>query len=141
MLLEETSEYTTQENEQQLYKFTTEYNPSENLQTEYNLLYKTSNQNEISDLITISGRQGQRVPEQIGQYRQQTPYSLNQELRLYYTHNQDHIFSMELQHLTQKEDPFYRAIKQFQPFGGVLNLNTDQERFNINQDRKPKPIG
>ena len=136
--LEETSEYTTQENEQQLYKFTTEYNPSENLQTEYNLLYKTSNQNEISDLTTISGRQGQRVPEQIGQYRQQTPYSLNQELRLYYTHNQDHIFSMELQHLTQKEDPFYRAIKQFQPFGGILNLNTDQERFNINQDRETK---
>jgi len=136
--LEETSEYTTQENEQQLYKFTTEYNPNENLQTEYNLLYKTSNQNEISDLTTISGRQGKRVPEQIGQYRQQTPHSLNQELRMYYTYNQDHIFSMELQHLAQKEDPFYRAIKQFMPFGGLLNLDVDQERFNINQDRETK---
>lgn len=136
--LEETSEYTSQENEQQLYKFTTEYNPNENLQTEYNLLYKTSDQNEISDLTTISGRQGERIPEQIGQYRQQTPYSLNQELRIYYTYNEDHIFSMELQHLSQKEDPFYRAIKQFQPFGGLLNLNVDQERFNINQDRETK---
>ncbi len=136
--LEETSEYTTQENELQLYKFTTEYNPNENLQTEYNILFNTSNQNEISDLTTISGRQDNRVSEQIGQYRQQTPYSLNQELRLYYTHNQDHIFSMEMQHLTQKEDPFYRAIKQFQPFGGILNLNSDQERFNINQDRETK---
>ena len=136
--LEETSEYTTQENEQQLYKFTTEYNPNENLQTEYNLLYKTSNQNEISDLTTISGRQGKRVPEEIGQYRQQTPHSFNQELRMYYTYNQDHIFSMELQHLTQKEDPFYRAIKQFKPFGSLLNLDVDQERFNINQDRETK---
>ena len=136
--LEETSEYTTQENEQQLYKFTTEYNPNENLQTEYNLLYKTSNQNEISDLTTISGRQGKRIPEQIGQYRQQTPHSLNQELRIYYTYNQDHIFSMELQHLAQKEDPFYRAIKQFKPFGGLLNLDVNQERFNINQDRETK---
>ena len=136
--LEETSEYTTQENEQQLYKFSTEYNPNENLQTEYNLLYKTSNQNEISDLTTISGRQGKRIPEQIGQYRQQTPHSLNQELRMYYTYNQDHIFSMELQHLAQKEDPFYRAIKQFKPFGGLLNLDVDQERFNINQDRETK---
>ena len=136
--LEETSEYTTQENELQLYKFTTEYNPNENLQTEYNILFNTSNQNEISDLTTISGRQDNRVSEQIGQYRQQTPYSLNQELRLNYTHNQDHIFSMEMQHLTQKEDPFYRAIKQFQPFGGILNLNSDQERFNINQDRETK---
>ncbi len=136
--LEETSEYTTQENEQQNFKFTTEYNPNENLQTEYNVLYKISNQNEISDLTTISRRQDNRVPEQIGQYRQQKPYSFNQELRMYYTHNQDHIFSMEIQHLTQKEDPFYRAIKQFQPFGGILNLNTNQERFNINQDRVAK---
>ncbi len=136
--LEETSEYTTQENEQQNFKFTTEYNPNENLQTEYNVLYKISNQNEISDLTTISPRQDSRVPEQIGQYRQQKPYSFNQELRMYYTHNQDHIFSMEIQHLTQKEDPFYRAIKQFQPFGSILNLNTNQERFNINQDREAK---
>ena len=136
--LEETSEYTTQENEQQNFKFTTEYNPNENLQTEYNVLYKISNQNEISDLTTISRRQDNRVPEQIKQYRQQKPYSFNQELRMYYTHNQDHIFSMEMQHLSQKEDPFYRAIKQFQPFGGILNLNTNQERFNINQDREAK---
>ena len=45
------------------------------------------------------------------------------------------IFSLELQHLAQKDDPFYRAIKQFQPFGRVLSLNQDQENFNINQER------
>ena len=134
--LEETYEYSTQENEQQLFKFTTEFNPNENLQTEYNLLYKTSNQNELSDLTTISGKQGQRFPEQIGQKRDQSPYSLNQELRIYYTLNEDHIFSIELQHLAQEENPFYRAIKQFQPFGGLLNLNVDQENFNINQKRQ-----
>ena len=82
--LEETSEYSTQENVQHLLKFTTEFNPNENLQTEYNLLYKTSNQNELSDLTTISGSQGRRVPEQIGQYRHQSPYSINHELRVYY---------------------------------------------------------
>ncbi len=137
--LEETSEYTSQENELQLYKFTTEFNPNENLQTEYNLLVKTSSQNETSDLTTISGRQeGQRLPEQIGQYRVQSPYSINQELKVYYTYNEDHIFSAELQHLSQEEDPFYRAIKQFQPFGNLLNLNVDQEKFNINQNRQAK---
>ena len=136
--VEETSESTAQENEQQLYKFTTAYNPSENLQSEYNLLFKTSRQNEVVDLTTVSGRQGARVPEQISQYRDQSPFSINQELRLYYTHNEDHIFSLELQHLSQSEDPFYRAIKQFQPFGGLLNLNLDQQNFNINQDRNAK---
>ena len=79
-----------------------------------------------------------RVPEQIVQLRQQTPFSLNQELRFYYTHRENHIFSLELQHLAQQEDPFYRAIKQFQPFGRVLDLNQDQESFNINQDRNVK---
>ena len=67
--LEETSEYTTQENEQQLYKFTTEY-INENLQTEYNLLW-TSNQKWY--LIWPPFLEDRRVPEQIGQYRQQTP--------------------------------------------------------------------
>ena len=89
-------------------------------------------------MTTISGVQSKRVPEKIGQYRRLAPYSLNQELRIYYTYNQNHIFSIELQHLAQKEDPFYRAIKQFQPFGGLLNLNLDQESFNINQDRNIK---
>ena len=112
--LEETSEYTTQENEQQLYKFTTEYNPSENLQTEYNLLYKTSNQNEISDLTTISGRQGQRVPEQIGNTANKHLFVKPRIKDVLYPQSGSYFFD-ELQHLTQKEDPFYRAIKQFQP--------------------------
>ena len=133
--VEETSEVSVQETEQELFKFSAEYNPNEMLQTEYNVLYKTSSQDEVSDLTTISSRNGIRVPEQIGQLRQQTPFSLNQELRLYYTHRENHIFSLELQHLAQKDDPFYRAIKQFQPFGRVLSLNQDQENFNINQER------
>lgn len=136
--VEETSEFSIQDTEQKLYKFSAEFNPNESLQSEYNLLYKTSNQKEVSDLTTISTRNGLRVPEQIGQLRQQTPFSLNQELRFYYTHRENHIFSLELQHLAQEEDPFYRAIKQFQPFGKVLDLNQDQENFNINQDRNVK---
>ena len=110
--VEETSEVSVQETEQELFKFSAEYNPNEMLQTEYNVLYKTSSQDEVSDLTTISSRNGIRVPEQIGQLRQQTPFSLNQELRFYYTHRENHIFSLELQHLAQQEDPFYRAIKE-----------------------------
>ena len=39
---QETSEGVVQDNQQQLYKFTTEYNPNERLQTEYNLLVKSA---------------------------------------------------------------------------------------------------
>ena len=44
--VEETSNFLVQDTEQKLYKFSAEFNPNESLQSEYNLLYKTSNQEE-----------------------------------------------------------------------------------------------
>ena len=136
--VEETSDFIFQENEQQLYKFTTKYQPNENLQTEYNLLIKSSRQNELTDLTSISGRGTNQVMDQIDELKSQNPSSVNQELKAYYTLNEDHIFSFEAQHLSQKEDPFYRAIRGAQPFVNILPLNTNQSRFNINQNREIK---
>ena len=136
--VEETSDFIFQENEQQLYKFSTKYQPNENLQTEYNLLIKSSRQNELTDLTSISGRGRSQVTDQIDELKYQDPYSVNQELKAYYTLNEDHIFSFEAQHLSQKEDPFYRAARGTQPFVNILPLNTNQSRFNINQSRETK---
>ena len=136
--VEETSDFIFQENEQQLYKFTTKYQSNENLQTEYNLLIKSSRQNELTDLTSISGRGTNQVMDQIDELKSQNPSSVNQELKAYYTLNEDHIFSFEAQHLSQKEDPFYRAIRGAQPFVNILPLNTNQSRFNINQNREIK---
>jgi len=136
--VEETSDFIFQENEQQLYKFTTKYQPNENLQTEYNLLIKSSRQNELTDLTSISGRGTNQVMDQIDELKTQNPFSVNQELKAYYTLNEDHIFSFEAQHLSQKEDPFYRATRGAQPFVNILPLNTNQSRFNINQNREIK---
>ena len=128
--VEETSDFIFQENEQQLYKFSTKYQPNENLQTEYNLLIKSSRQNELTDLTSISGRGTNQVTDQIDELKTQNPFSVNQELKAYYTLNEDHIF--------QKEDPFYRAARGIQPFVNILPLNTNQSRFNINQSREIK---
>ena len=136
--VEQTSDFIFQENEQQLYKFTTKYQPSENLQTEYNLLIKSSRQNELTDLTSISGRKTIQVTDQIDELKSQNPSSVNQEIRVYYTLNEDHIFSFEAQHLSQKEDPFYRAARGIQPFLKILPLDTNQSRFNINQSRETK---
>ena len=136
--VEETSDFIFQENEQQLFKFTTKYQPNENLQTEYNLLIKSSRQNELTDLTSISGRGTNQVMDQIDELKTQNPFSVNQELKAYYTLNEDHIFSFEAQHLSQKEDPFYRATRGAQPFVNILPLNTNQSRFNINQNREIK---
>ncbi len=40
----------------------------------------------------------------------------------------------------KKEDPFYSAARGVQPFVNILPLNTNQSRFNINQNREIKPI-
>ncbi len=135
---QETSEGSTQTNKQQLYKFTTEFKPSDNLQTEYNILIKSAENIENTKLNSNVLRQGQSVSENIAELRSDKPFSINQELKTYYTLNEDHIFSFEAQHLDQDEDPFYQAIKEIQPFSNVLSLDTNQSNFNVNQNRNVK---
>ncbi len=133
---QETSEGVVQDNQQQLYKFTTEYNPNERLQTEYNLLVKSAESIENTNLNSSVGRPGTNTTEDISELRSDKPSSINQELKAYYTLNEDHIFSFEAQHLSQNEDPFYQAIKELQPFRNILSLDRNQSKFNINQKRE-----
>ena len=133
--VQKTSDYIIQDNEQQLYKFTTAYNPNDRLQTEYNILIKSSSDIENTELSSSSSRAGASNSdnEDINVFKTQKPSSINQELKAYYTLNDDHIFSFEAQHLSQDEDPFYQAIKTIQPFKSIIPLDTNQSNFNINQ--------
>ncbi len=135
--VQKTSDYIVQDNKQQLYKFTTEYNPNDRLQTEYNLLIKSASDIENTELTSSSSRVDLSNPENenINVFKAQKPSSINQELKVYYTLNEDHIFSFEAQHLSQDEDPFYQAIKTIQPFKSIIPLETNQSNFNINQFR------
>jgi|TARA_B110000444_G_scaffold260062_1_gene305748 hypothetical protein len=135
--VQKTSDYIIQDNEQQLYKFTTAYNPNDRLQTEYNILIKSSSDIENTELSSSSSRAGASNSdnEDINVFKTQKPSSINQELKAYYTLNEDHIFSFEAQHLSQDEDPFYQAIKTIQPFKSIIPLDTNQSNFNINQFR------
>ena len=135
--VQKTSDYIVQDNEQQLYKFTTAYNPNDRLQTEYNILIKSSSDIENTELSSSSSRAGASSSdnEDINVFKTQKPSSINQELKGYYTLNEDHIFSFEAQHLSQDEDPFYQAIKTIQPFKSIIPLDTNQSNFNINQFR------
>ena len=94
-----------QDNQQQLYKFTTAFNPNDRLQTEYNLLIKSAENIENTDLMSESFRDSSNQPsiqpielDQINLYKSDEPSSINQELKAYYTLNEDHIFSFEAQH-------------------------------------------
>ena len=49
-IIQDTEDFVVQDNKQQLYKFTTEFNPNDKLQTEYNLLIKSAENVESTDL-------------------------------------------------------------------------------------------
>ena len=58
--------------------------------------------------------------------RIQTPYSLNQELKMYYTAGEKNIFSLEAQHLDQEEDPIGTSIREINPFLDLIDFDTNQ---------------
>ena len=118
--VENTSEYSLQKSTLELYKFSLEYEPSEIFQLEYNILFNSSDQSEVNDLTSIYGRLNNRVEENLDLTRTQTPKALNQELKVYYTLNEDHIFSFEAQHLDQTEDPIGRAVRDRNPFLSLI---------------------
>ena len=134
-ITENTSEFSLQKSTLELYKFSLEYEPSEIFQLEYNVLFNSSDQTEINDLTSIYGRLNNRVEENLDLTRRQTPNALNQELKVYYTLNEDHIFSFEAQHLDQTEDPIGRAVRDSNPFLNLIPFESNVDRFDISQYR------
>ena len=132
---ENTSEFSLQKSTLELYKFSLEYEPSEIFQLEYNVLFNTSDQTEINDLTSIYGISNNRVEENLNLTRKQTPSALNQELKVYYTLNENHIFSFEVQYLDQTEDPVGRAIRDRNPFLNLIPFELNVDRFDISQYR------
>ena len=133
--LENTSEFSLQENELELYKFSLEYEPSEILQLEYNILLNKSDQYENNDLTSMYGRQDNRMQETLDITRSQKPQSLNQEFKLYFTLADDHIFSFEAQHLDQEENPFSRAIRDRNPFTRLIPFSSSVNKYDVTQER------
>ena len=117
-----------------LFKLSSSYKPSAKFQMDYDILTKLSKQDEDNSLLRESIVANNSLTENIFTNKKQNPTSVNQNLSLYYTHNDKNIFAFEMQHLFQEEDPFYNANLQSQPY----NLNgytTGQNRNNINQNR------
>ena len=133
--VENTSEFSLQENELELYKFSLEYEPSETFQMEYNILYNSSDQYENNNLTSMYGRSDNRMEEKLDITRSQKPNSLNQEFKMYLTLSENHIISFEAQHLDQEENPFSRAIRDRNPFTRLIPFNESQDNYNVSQER------
>ncbi|WP_299679428.1 carboxypeptidase-like regulatory domain-containing protein [uncultured Dokdonia sp.] len=138
---QEFNEVSDQRNQLGMVKFSAVHKPSTNLQVDYDVLAKLSKQTEFSDGTSIerfTDPDGNFVEQidNVDQSKENSPFSINQNLNVYYTLNENNIFAATAQHLFQEEDPFYNALVSQQPFQSVLPLTTEgQDLFNVNQDK------
>ncbi|MFI2744052.1 outer membrane beta-barrel protein [Zhouia sp. PK063] len=116
-----------------LAKLSSTYKPNKNLQLDYDVFLKQSNQDENTDVYTVSD-----VTDQIHEGKDQKPLSVTNNLNLYYTMGEKSVLAGYAQYLYQDEDPFYNAIRQEQPFQSIIPFDETQEQYNINQARYVK---
>lgn len=149
-ITENTNTENDQRNQLAMLKLSSIYKPSTSFQLDYDALLKTSKQTEDDTTISIVGGNQNDISE----VKENKPFSINQTANAYYTLNDKNIFAAEVQHLYQKEDPFYQAVQDSIPFRGVFtqinpldpfNSNADtfdpleqSDRYNINQDKTVK---
>ena len=113
-------------NQLAMLKFSTTYNPSENLHIDYDIFGKILKQSERND-VTSTQRSADTFLEE-------KPVSLNQNLNAYYTLNDKNIFSSELQYIYQKDTPLFNSIASEQPFDIIPTI--DQDFYDLFQNKK-----
>lgn len=106
-------DFTRQKSNQVLLKLSSSYVPSEKKHFDYDALVKFSDQKENTSVFSS-------LLSDIYTGKEQNPFSINQNINYYYTLNDKHVFAFEMQHLYQKEDPFYNANLETLPFAPLL---------------------
>lgn len=134
---QKTDELAHQKNNLGLFKLSSTYKPNDKFQFDYDVLTKLSKQNEDTNLLRESIVNKTSTLETILTNKKQDPTSVNQNLSLYYTPTEKNIFSFEMQHLYQDENPFYNANLHTQPFN-LYGYIPGQDRNDLNQDRYVK---
>ncbi len=134
---QEFNESSAQRNRLAMAKFSSVYKPTTSLQIDYDILAKTTRQTEFSDGVSITLEDEEVVTDIVDQDKENTPYSINQNLQAYYTLNENNIFALEAQHLFQNENPFYQALLSDQPFTSTIPLNqvAAGELFALDQEK------
>lgn len=142
----ETGEVETEQNSEEnslqksslgLFKLSSSYIPNENVHFDYDVLLKTSKQDENVGLLTSETSRGITLDQDIYTNKNQNPFSINQNLNYYHTLNSKNVFTFLAQHLYQDEDPFYNANLKLQPFD-LAGYISGQNRNNLSQERYVK---
>ncbi|AUC14706.1 TonB-dependent receptor [Tenacibaculum sp. SZ-18] len=136
---ERTDQSSTERSDQGLVKLSASYKPNVNNQVDYDIIGRISKDTQDQNLFSS-------VIGTTAQLDEVTPYSINQNLNYYYTLDETNIFAFEAQHLIKNEDPFYNAVltntagntDPFDSTADALGLDTTQDNYNINQNRRIK---
>lgn len=135
---ERTSE---QKTEFAMFKLSSSYKPNKNVHFDYDLFMKASNQEEATGLLSSVWPETSQSQD-IYTNQKQKPVSVNQNVNLYYTLNDNHVFAFEAQHLYQDEDPLYNANLAENPFPDEAGVDPafslgllPAMRFDISQAR------
>ena len=116
--IQDTDETSEQKTDYGMFKLSSSYKPNKNLQFDYDVFMKTSDQQETNGLISSVMPETSQSQE-IYTTKKQSPFSFNQNINLYYTLDDKNIFAFEGQHLYQEEDPLYNVNLGNNPFPGV----------------------
>ncbi len=122
-----------------LVKLSASYKPNFSNQVEYDVLARMSDDKQQQSIFSS-------VIGNTNQIDEVTPYNINQNLKYYYTLNEDNIFAFESQHVLKNEDPIYNAILDNIPNGvtaytntaNALGLNTSLTDYSLGQNRRIK---
>ena len=127
-LTEDSETKTNQRSKLGLLKFSTTYKPTNNVHIDYDIFGKISEQTELND-VTSTERGA------VDTYKEEKPFSLNQNFNLYYTIDEKNIFSAEIQHLYQKDEPLYNSLASTQPFE-IIPTSDTESLFDILQKKE-----
>jgi hypothetical protein len=134
---ESTEQSNTELSSQGLLKLSASYKPNFSNQIDYDILARTSDDSQQkNNLSSVLGR--------TNQFDEVTPFNINQNLKYYYTLDENNIFAFEAQSVVKDEDPFYNAIlennpQDIDPFDSTANalgLDKSQASYNLGQNRR-----
>ena len=113
-----------------LLKLSTRYKPTMNFQLDYDAFLKKSNIEELNLINSISSSSGTNA---IDINKDNEPFSVNQNLNIYYTHNSKNIFAFASQYNYDKDKPLYNSLNTDQRFALLPTIAEAGSRFNLTQ--------
>lgn len=120
-------------NQLAMFKFKTDFSPSQNFQLKYDVLVKNSEFDRLGKSTTILYDNGTQSKNPVAEKHTDAPFSIRQNLAAFFTLNANTIFASYFQHTYQESTPFYNAKVKNQPFPGILPLVTPQNLYNLSQ--------